>query len=116
MRFIPFHHQIGSRTDRRRASRRSVAARRVLGPEPLEPRTTPAMLAFFSPTAGVLSVFGDALDNRMTVSRDAAGSVLVNAGTVSVFGGRPTVANTRLIQVFGQAGNDAISLDEANGV
>ena len=30
-------------------------------------------------------------------------------------GGTPTVANTSLIQVFGQGGNDTITLDEANG-
>src|SRR5262249_48641578 len=35
--------------------------------------------------------------------------------SVSVKGGTPTVANTSLIQVFGQAGNDQISLDETNG-
>jgi Ca2+-binding RTX toxin-like protein len=34
---------------------------------------------------------------------------------VPVQGGTPTVANTALIQVFGQAGNHTISLDEANG-
>ena len=28
---------------------------------------------------------------------------------------RPTVANTTLIQVFGQGGNDTITLDESNG-
>jgi hypothetical protein len=32
-----------------------------------------------------------------------------------VNGGTPTVANTTLIQVFGQGGNDTITLDEANG-
>ena len=30
-------------------------------------------------------------------------------------GGTPTVANTSLIQVFGQAGNDNLALDETNG-
>src|SRR5262249_35488801 len=34
---------------------------------------------------------------------------------VAVLGGTPTVANMALIQVFGQAGNDTITLDEANG-
>lgn len=34
---------------------------------------------------------------------------------MAVVGGTLTVANTTLIQVFGQAGNDAISLNEANG-
>src|SRR4029079_5274060 len=38
-----------------------------------------------------------------------------NGGAVSIHGGTPTVANTFLIDVFGQAGNDQISLDETNG-
>ena len=67
------------------------------------------------PAAGILSVFGDHLDNTIVVSRDVAGNILVNGGAVSVRGGTPTVANTTLIQVFGQGGNDQISLDEANG-
>jgi Ca2+-binding RTX toxin-like protein len=71
--------------------------------------------ASFIPSSGVLSVFGDQQDNNIVVSRNAAGSILVNGGAVSIVGGAPTVANTALIQVFGQAGNDHISLDEANG-
>src|SRR5690348_12524646 len=68
-----------------------------------------------SPIDGSLSVFGDQLDNNVTVSRDAAGTILVNGGAVAVLGGTPTVANTSLIQVFGQGGNDTLSLNEANG-
>src|SRR5215468_2109420 len=74
-----------------------------------------AITATFSPGSNVLTEFGDALDNTIVTSRDAAGRILVNGGAVSVSGGTPTVANTSLIQVFGQAGNDVISLDEANG-
>jgi hypothetical protein len=62
-----------------------------------------------------LSVLGDAQDNTLTISRNAAGSILVNGGAVPVLGGEPTVANTSLIQVFGQSGNDTITLNEANG-
>src|SRR6478736_280991 len=76
---------------------------------------TMAIKAKFSPGAGLLSVFGDGQDNTITTSRDAAGRILVNGGAVSVDGGTPTVANTSLIQVFGQGGNDTISLDESNG-
>src|SRR3954464_8264605 len=68
----------------------------------LEGREVPAVVASFS--AGVLSVFGDSLNNNITVSRDAAGKILVNGGAVGVTGGTPTVANAALIQVFGQAG------------
>jgi Ca2+-binding RTX toxin-like protein len=65
--------------------------------------------------ASNLSVFGDALDNTVTISRNPAGNILVNGGAVPVFGGTPTVANTGLISVFGQGGNDVIALDESNG-
>jgi Ca2+-binding RTX toxin-like protein len=79
----------------------------------LKETTTMATTASF--IAGKLSVFGDSLDNNITESRDAAGTILTNGGAVTVIGGHPTVANTTLIQVFGQAGNDTITMDEANG-
>lgn len=66
-------------------------------------------------TAGTLTVFGDSLDNNVSVSRNAAGQLLVNGGAVAVPGGTPTVANTSLIQVFGLGGNDVITLNESNG-
>src|SRR5436305_7240150 len=74
-----------------------------------------AIKAIFSSTSGILSVNDDSLDNTIVTSRDAAGRILVNGGAVSVVGGTPTVANTRLILAFGQDGNDAIALDETNG-
>ena len=64
---------------------------------------------------GTLSVFGDSLNNNITVSRDAAGKLLVNGGAIAVVGGTPTVANTSLIQVFGQGGNDTVTISEVNG-
>jgi Ca2+-binding RTX toxin-like protein len=66
-------------------------------------------------SGGVLTVFGDSLDNNITISRDAAGKILVNGGAVNVTGGTPTVANTSLIQVFGQGGNDTVTISETNG-
>src|SRR5262245_39603854 len=80
--------------------------------EPLGDRILPSVNALFAPGAGVLSVLGDNLDNNIVVSRDAAGNILVNGGEVSVRGGTPTVTNVSLIQVFGEAGNDQIALDE----
>jgi Ca2+-binding RTX toxin-like protein len=74
-----------------------------------------AVTSSFSPGAGILSVFGDAQKNNITASRDAAGRLLINGGAVPVLGGTPTVANTTLIQMFGQAGDDTIALDESNG-
>jgi Ca2+-binding RTX toxin-like protein len=83
--------------------------------EPLEVRNLRAVTASFIPGAGLLSVLGDAHNNTIVVSRDAAGQILVNGGAVAIQGGAATVANTTLIQVFGQAGDDQISLDETNG-
>jgi len=98
--------------------RKSRAARRARLPlrfESLETRLSPAVIATFSASGGTLTVFGDNLDNSIAVSRNAAGRILVNGGAVAVLGGTPTVANTSLIQVFGQGGNDVITLDESNG-
>jgi Ca2+-binding RTX toxin-like protein len=72
-----------------------------------------AITSIFS--KGLLSEFGDATDNTIVTSRDAAGNILVNGGAVPITGGNATVANTTLIQVFGQAGNDTITVNEANG-
>ena len=66
-------------------------------------------------TNGVLTVFGDSAANSIEISRDAAGTILVNGGAVVVVGGSPTVANTTLIQVFGLGSDDVITLNEANG-
>src|SRR5260370_5408751 len=74
-----------------------------------------AIKASFSPGAGLLSVFGDDLADHITLSRDPAGRILINGGAITVLGGQPTVANTALMQVFGQGGNDTITLDESNG-
>src|SRR5436190_9432305 len=64
---------------------------------------------------GRLTAFGDASDNLIVTSRDAAGTILVNGGAVTISGGTATVANTSLIQVFGQGGNDTITVNETNG-
>jgi Ca2+-binding RTX toxin-like protein len=74
-----------------------------------------AITASFAPGSGVLTVIGDALDNTITISRNAAGTILVNGGAVPILGGTATVANTSLIAGFGLGGNDTITLDESNG-
>src|ERR1051325_5183953 len=71
--------------------------------------------ASFNAQTGTLTIIGDDLDNTIVVSRNAAGTLLVNNGAVSIGGGVPTVANTALIEIFGREGNDQLSLDEANG-
>ncbi len=63
---------------------------------------------------GVLTVRGDALDNTIVLSRDAAGAILVNGGSVPI-AGSANVANTTVMIAVGGAGNDTIALDEANG-
>lgn len=93
--------------------RSALPTRFRLGLTSLEAREVPAVVASFS--AGTLTVFGDNLDNNIAISRNAAGAILVNGGAVNVTGGTPTIANVVQIQVFGQAGNDTITLNEANG-
>jgi Ca2+-binding RTX toxin-like protein len=77
------------------------------------PAASAATTATFS--AGVLSVFGDGTSNTIVISRDAAGKILVNNGAIAVLGGTPTVANTSLVQAFGLAGDDVLTLSEVNG-
>jgi Ca2+-binding RTX toxin-like protein len=55
-------------------------------------------------------------DGSLTISRDAAGDLVGNGGTVPIDGGVATVINTDLITAFGGAGNDVITLDETNGI
>jgi Ca2+-binding RTX toxin-like protein len=104
-------------SDWRGAARRLVAGV-VIGAAALlaaSPPASAAVTASFLPNAATLTVFGDAVNNSIVLSRNAAGNILVNGGAVAVVGGTPTVANTALIQVFGQGGNDTITLNEANG-
>jgi Ca2+-binding RTX toxin-like protein len=65
--------------------------------------------------SGILAVLGDSQGNTIAASRDAAGRILINNGAVPIDGGTATVANTDLIEMFGQGGNDNISLNEVNG-
>jgi Ca2+-binding RTX toxin-like protein len=67
-------------------------------------------------SAGILTLTGDTLDNSITASRDGAGNILVNGGSVPIAGGPATVAGTTLVEAFGQDGNDTIKIDETNGV
>jgi Ca2+-binding RTX toxin-like protein len=85
------------------------------GFEPLENRLMPAITASFDAGAGLLTVLGDGGHNTIEISRDAAGTIKVNAGAVSIAGGAATVANTATIHVLGGAGNDTITLNEAGG-
>ena len=105
-----------SRTSGRRRAARRLLAVAVLAVGAMAGTTVSAGAAVTATfNSGTLSVFGDSLDNSITISRNAAGQILVNGGAVSVAGGTPTVANTSLMQAFGQGGNDVITLSEVNG-
>lgn len=64
---------------------------------------------------GLLGILDDDTSDSIVISRDAAGTIRVNDGAVSIIGGTPTVANTSTILVFGRGGNDTLTVDEANG-
>ena len=100
----------------RRSSNRAVQrARSEFAIEPMEGRVLLSVGAVFSEATGVLTVLGDNQNNSISISREASGKILINGGAISINGGTATVANTTLIQAFGQAGNDTISLNEVNG-
>jgi Ca2+-binding RTX toxin-like protein len=64
---------------------------------------------------GVLTVTGDNNDNTIIVSRDAAGTISVNDGAVTITGGVATTNNTAQIRVLGLGGNDVLTISDANG-
>ncbi len=76
---------------------------------------TDAVSASFDPLAGVLTIVGGPPDEVIVVSRNAAGTLRVNGGSIPISGGVPTVANTVLISVSGAGGNDQLLLDESHG-
>src|SRR4051794_2728025 len=82
--------------------------------EKLDDRILLAVTAALT-SKGLLLVFGDPGANTITVSRDAAGNLLVNGGTVPVGGPAPTIANTTAIVAFGFNGDDRLAVDETNG-
>jgi Ca2+-binding RTX toxin-like protein len=86
-----------------------MTARASAQPAPVAPK------AAFAPASGVLTVTGNDADNIIIVSRDPAGNILVNRGSVSRGGGTTTVSNTTLIHILCRGGNNQISLDESNG-
>lgn len=86
-----------------------------LGLESLEERAMASVSALFSPSTGVLSVFGDQQNNTIDISRNAAGAILINDGAVVISGGSASIANTTRIIVNGRGGDDTITMNEANG-
>jgi Ca2+-binding RTX toxin-like protein len=108
---------VNARTDNDyRSALRRLLAGAVLGVAAIfafSPPASAATTATFS--AGTLSVSGDNAVNSIVITRNAAGTILVNGGAIAVLGGTPTVANTALVQVFGLGGNDSVTLSEVNG-
>jgi Ca2+-binding RTX toxin-like protein len=105
-----------SRSNARRRRTRRLLAVLTFGVAAVLAASPPASAATTATFAnGVLTVTGDAANNSIVISRNAAGKLLVNNGAVAVVGGSPTVANTSLVRAFGLAGNDSLSLDETNG-
>src|SRR3954465_5502965 len=100
------------RTTRRLLAGSALAAGVIAGSSvPANAATT----ATFSAASGQLTVTGDAADNSILLSRDAAGRILVNNGATVVIGGTPTVAHPPLIRALGQGGTDVLALSEVNG-
>ena len=82
---------------------------------PLEDRAVPAVVAQFHPLTRVLTIIGDAGNNDIAVSRDAAGNISVTGAPI-LSRVPVTVANTLRIKLIGGGGNDNLRLDETNGV
>ena len=76
---------------------------------------TPGVTAQFVKGLGVLTVFGDSTGNRIVVSRDVAGNILVNDGAVDIHGAAATVDNVGTLRVLAGAGNDSVTLNTSSG-
>ncbi|MGY8705440.1 calcium-binding protein [Bradyrhizobium sp. 18BD] len=74
-----------------------------------------SITSVFSPVTGQLTIFGDTANNGVVISRDKSGRILINNGHVKTVGGEPTVDNTSGIDIFGQSGNDTITVNECHG-
>lgn len=98
-----------------KSRKRQVPARYQPAFECLDDRLTPAVTAFFSAPTGLLTILGDGASNNIVVSRNAAGNLLINGGSIKIQGDQASVANTSLIQIYGQGGNDYLALDETLG-
>jgi Ca2+-binding RTX toxin-like protein len=75
-----------------------------------------SIIGKFLPNQHRLLLTGDDGDNKITVSRDAAGHLLANGGQIHISPDGAIVTDTDLIRVTGGDGNDIIALDQANGL
>ncbi|MCP5291805.1 MAG: calcium-binding protein [Burkholderiales bacterium] len=74
-----------------------------------------SIISSFSSAWGILVAKSDNQTDTIAASRNAAGQLLINNGTVSINGDIPTIANTRSIQLIGLGGDDVLILDESGG-
>ena len=72
--------------------------------------------AVYSPDTGDLDITCSSGNDTIFVSRDAAGQISVNGGAIPIARGPATVANTVEIDVYGQDGDDHLTIDRANGL
>src|SRR5205809_562942 len=104
------HCKTRSLSSRRRATQAAALGRAVDQTlESLESRRLYSVTA--TAAGGVLTVLGDGNNNAITVSRDVAGNLLVNGGSVAITGSPANVGNIQTINVSGLGGNDSIALD-----
>ncbi len=91
------------------------SSRRVLLFEQFEKRLTPAVQAFFA--GGVLVVVGDADANEITVAAVNGNLEVTTDGNLVQIESEvpPTLAQTQAVAVFGQGGNDSITIDASLG-
>ncbi len=82
-----FHQWAQKLSRRQRIERKKRVLTRTRTFEQLGERIVLSVTASFVHPADALTVFGDNLDNNIVVSRDAAGNILINGGTVAINGG-----------------------------
>src|SRR4051812_23985317 len=73
--------------------------------------------ASFDNKTGILTIKGGSKADFITVSKDAAGVIQIDvgAGKLKYKPTGATIANTDLIKITGEKGNDVITLDESSG-
>jgi Ca2+-binding RTX toxin-like protein len=68
------------------------------------------MTASFDPDTGILTIIGSSGDDTIKVGATTSGNIRINGGRVPITGGTPTLGNTTELRIFGEGGNDTISI------
>jgi hypothetical protein len=85
------------------------------GPDQIKGNLQMSIFGIFLAPLKDLFFLGDSRSNSISIGSDEAGHLLGNGGAIHTLGGVATLANTDLIRVFGNGGNDVITLDETKG-